>query len=111
MDLSNSTIFAGLCRSQGFPVPVFEHLFAKEIGRKWRFDVAFIDQKIAVEWEGITWYGNKQSRHQSAKGFEGDCTKYREAALLGWVVLRYTQRQQDRAIDDLKRAFKLRAGR
>ena len=106
MDLRDASIFHAVCASQGLPEPVYEHRFAKSIGRQWRFDVAWPEQKVALEWEGITWYGNKQSRHQSAKGYEGDCEKYNTAVLLGWKVLRYPQRMQDRAISDLAKLLK-----
>ena len=66
--------------------------------RKWRFDFAWVDQKVAVEIEGIT-YGDG-GRHQQAKGFIGDCEKYEAALLLGWKVYRVpgqwvTQGRQD----------------
>jgi len=51
--------------------------------RKWRFDFAWPEQKIAVEVEGI-------GRHQSFDGFLADCGKYNSAAKMGWRVLRYT---------------------
>ena len=51
--------------------------------RKWRFDFAWPEQKIAVEVEG-------RGRHQSFDGFLADCGKYNSAAKMGWRVLRYT---------------------
>ena len=62
-----------------------EHRFHP--GRKWRFDFAFIDQKVAIEVEGGTWSGG---RHTRGSGFEKDCEKYNQAAIDGWLVLRYT---------------------
>lgn len=58
--------------------------------RKWRFDFAWPEMMIAVEIEGGTWAGG---RHSRGKGFEKDCEKYNEAAILGWTVLRFTTRQ------------------
>jgi very-short-patch-repair endonuclease len=55
--------------------------------RKWRFDFAFPDRKLAIEIEG----GNG-GRHQRMGGFTADCEKYNAASLLGWRVLRYTTR-------------------
>jgi very-short-patch-repair endonuclease len=55
--------------------------------RRWRFDFAFPDEKIAVEVEGGTWVNGAHSR---GKHFESDCEKYGEAAVLGWTVLRVT---------------------
>jgi very-short-patch-repair endonuclease len=55
--------------------------------RKWRFDFAFLDIKIAVEIEGGTYING---RHTRGKGYRNDCEKYNAAAVLGWTVLRYT---------------------
>ena len=71
-------------RAVGFPMPVEEHRFCK---RRWRFDLAWIDRKLAVEIEGGTW---SHGRHTRGKGFRGDCEKYAEALCLGWRVLRVT---------------------
>ena len=56
--------------------------------RRWRFDMVWLPQKVAVEIEGITHYGNGIGRHQSAKGFVADCEKYEAALLDGWRVYR-----------------------
>ncbi len=67
------------------PEPVAEYRFHPV--RKWRFDLAWPDRMLAVEVEGGKWV---QGRHQRPQGFEDDCVKYNEAALLGWRVLRVT---------------------
>lgn len=54
--------------------------------RRWRFDVALPQFKIAVEQEGGIWTGG---RHTRGKGYLGDLEKYNAAVLLGWRVLRY----------------------
>ena len=64
--------------------------------RKWRFDWAEPDLKLAVEVEGVTHFGKGIGRHQSATGIEGDMEKYNAAALLGWTVLRFSQRHLTR---------------
>lgn len=58
--------------------------------RRWRFDFAWPDRMVAVECEGGTYTGG---RHTTGVGFEKDAEKYDEAALRGWTVLRFTQRQ------------------
>lgn len=58
--------------------------------RRWRFDFAWVDKKLAVEVEGGVYSGG---RHTRGKGFEGDCEKYAEAALGGWSVLRFSTKQ------------------
>ena len=62
--------------------------------RRWRLDWALPDHLVAVELEGLC-YGRK-SRHTTIAGYEGDCEKYNAAQLLGWRVLRYSQRQFSR---------------
>ena len=57
--------------------------------RKWRFDFALPGRKVAIEIEGLTASGG---RHQSIKGFSNDCEKYNRAAIMGWTVLRFTQK-------------------
>lgn len=53
--------------------------------RKWRFDFAWPDSKVAVEIEGGIY---TQGRHTRGKGYESDMRKYNRAAVLGWIVLR-----------------------
>lgn len=55
--------------------------------RKWRFDRAWPELKIAVEIDGGTW---TQGRHVRPVGYAEDCDKLNAAALLGWTVLRFT---------------------
>ena len=55
--------------------------------RKWRFDYAIPEHKIAIEVEGGVWTGG---RHTSPKGFLGDMEKYNTATVMGWRVLRTT---------------------
>ena len=74
--------------------------------RRWRFDFAFPDAKVAVETEGGIWI---RGRHSRGKGFENDCFKYSAAAALGWAVLRFTgtmmKKQPDKCIELVKQAL------
>jgi hypothetical protein len=65
-----------------------EYPFAVGLGRKWRFDFAWLKQRIAVELEGGTSLPGRRSRHTSGKGFREDCHKYNAAAIMGWTLLR-----------------------
>lgn len=67
--------------------------------RKWRFDWAIPDKKIGIEYEGVF---SEKSRHTTKGGYTADVEKYREAAKLGWTVLRYTNKDYVRLTDDLK---------
>ncbi len=69
---------------------VAEYPFA-ENGRRWRFDFAFPDERIAIEYEGMAVGEGGKSRHTTIGGYSGDCEKYNHAAINGWVVLRYTK--------------------
>lgn len=64
---------------------VKEHAFHPN--RKWRFDYAFPQHKIALEVEGGIY---TSGRHIRPKGFLGDMEKYNAAAMMGWRVLRCT---------------------
>ena len=77
--------FALHCRAHNL-APVREHRFCE--GRKWAFDFAWPETKIAVEIEGGTAFG--RSRHSKGQGFVNDCQKYNAAARLGWKVFRFT---------------------
>lgn len=67
------------------PPPIREFLFHP--ARKWRFDVAWPWQRIALEVEGGAWV---QGRHVRGKGYLNDMHKYSEAAALGWRIIRVT---------------------
>lgn len=59
--------------------------------RKWRFDFADVDRKIAVECEGgVFSYGG----HVRGKGYMNDTEKYNQAQIFGWKVLRYCTTKQ-----------------
>jgi very-short-patch-repair endonuclease len=71
---------------------VFQPEYRFHPTRRWRFDRALPELKIAVEIEGGTWSGG---RHTRGAGYEGDCTKYNAAAVAGWAVLRFTSTMLD----------------
>ena len=78
-------IFLTLCAAMGVPPPVSEHKFHP--ARKWRFDFAWPEVRLALEVEGGVWTGG---RHTRGAGFLKDIEKYNVAACLGWRVLRCT---------------------
>lgn len=66
------------------PPPVYELRFAPP--RRFRFDVAFVEQKLAVEVDGATW---RQGRHTRGAGHRSDCIKRNLAVEMNWRVLTY----------------------
>lgn len=67
------------------PEPEQEYRFHPT--RRWRFDFAWVDARVAVECEGGTW---TRGRHTRGGGFEKDCEKYNSATAMGWRVFRVT---------------------
>jgi len=60
--------------------------------RRWRFDYAFPDYKVAVEIDGGLFVpaGRHSGRHSGGIGQKRDMEKMNAAAELGWLVLHYT---------------------
>lgn len=79
----NLAIVLAWFEERKLPAPVTEMQFHPE--RKWRFDFAWIEQRLALEVEGGAWSGG---RHTRGSGFTSDIEKYNEATRLGWRVLR-----------------------
>jgi hypothetical protein len=86
------------------PKPEREHHFAKADGRRWRFDFAWPERKVACEVEGGVFVGGY---HNRGVGYTLNCEKYNEAAVRGWLVLRVTPAQirDGSAIYWIKEAF------
>lgn len=61
-----------------------EHAFHPT--RRWRFDIAFPDAKVAVEIDGLRY--DNLAGHQTVAGVIADCEKYEAALLAGWTVYR-----------------------
>lgn len=83
--------------------------------RRWRFDFALPQARVAVEIEGGVWAQRKckgfatlgrqrveveavvrGGRHNTGEGFIADCEKYLAAALAGWTVFRLTREMMTR---------------
>ena len=75
----------GHIKLAGLPEPAREFRFHPK--RRWRFDFAWPDQRVAVECEGGTWM---RGRHVRGDGYRRDAEKYNAAVLLGWRVFRLT---------------------
>jgi len=64
-----------------------EREFKFALPRKYRFDFAWPERKLAVEVEGGTWING---RHNRASSIEKDMSKYNLASRMGWVILRFS---------------------
>jgi very-short-patch-repair endonuclease len=78
-------VFLALVKQARLPSVTTELRFAPP--RKWRFDYAWEEAKVALEVEGGVWSGG---RHTRGAGFLKDMEKYNAATVLGWRVLRVT---------------------
>lgn len=83
--ISYQPVIDALCATRRLPPPEFEWRFHPK--RKWRFDVAWVPWRIALEVEGGIFING---RHSRGGGMLKDMEKYNEAAALGWRVLRCT---------------------
>lgn len=77
--------FLTLCRCWRLPEPEREYRF--DPVRRWRFDFAWPDVRVALEVEGGVY---SHGRHTRGSGFTRDVEKYNMAVMLGWAVLRVT---------------------
>jgi len=64
-----------------------EYAFAANLGRRYRFDVALVGPRIAIEIEGGAWLGGA---HNRGPRFVRDIEKYGLAFSMGWNVVRIT---------------------
>lgn len=66
--------------------------------RKWRFDFANTDAKVAIELDGGIWRGSSGG-HTSGAGIQRDREKDFAATMAGWLVVRLTpQMAKDRSM-------------
>ena len=86
-------------------MPEAEHKFHDT--RKWRFDFAWVKQKVALEVDGGVWV---QGRHSRGSGLVKEHEKMNHAAALGYLVFRCTpQSVTDLAVYGLiKEALRVR---
>lgn len=78
--LANRVAIAGL--------PPGEPQFRFVPGRQFRFDRAWVEQRVAIECQGGVWTNGAHSR---GSGVQRDCLKFSLAAALGWRVLPVTR--------------------
>jgi len=90
-------------RVAGLPMPEREVRFHAQ--RRWRFDLAWKDRLIAVEYQGGVF--NRQASHSSIGGLTRDYEKFTEASLAGWRLILVTAKtvESGEAIDWISRAW------
>lgn len=86
--------FLILCIHAGIPEPRSKSHKDGELRfcppRRWRFDYAWEDHKIAVEMQGGLW---TRGRHSGGTGQVNDMEKFNAAVMCGWRVLQFTPEQ------------------
>lgn len=100
-------IIQGVAERHGLTAE-FEHRFHPT--RRWRFDAAIPEMMLGIEIDGAVWTGG---RHTRGAGFLRDQEKFREAAILGWRVLRFSTADitNGRLAEDIERAIKTHSKR
>ena len=93
--------------SAGIPDFVCEHRFHPT--RRWRFDIAWPEIKLAVEVEGGIY---THGRHTRGVGFEQDLRKYAAAMELGWNIYRCSGNmiKSGEALDTIEKLIDLSNG-
>lgn len=56
-------------------------------GRRYRIDVALVEDKVAIECDGWQYHGKHRSAHET------DRERQNQLAVAGWMILRFTARQ------------------
>lgn len=97
--------FSAFCEAAGLPTPVAEYRFHPT--RKWRLDWAWVEQRLAVEVDGGIWV---RGAHGRGIGIQRDQEKGREAAALGWRIIRCQPKELTTAslVDVITRALRWR---
>lgn len=76
------SIFLAALKQAGIPAPVAEHRFHPV--RKWRFDFAWPEQKLALEIQGGLFV---KGRHSRGASMLKDYEKFNAAAAMGWRLI------------------------
>lgn len=93
-------ILAIQIKREGLLIPEREYRFHRH--RKWKFDFAYPDRKLAIEVEGGIWRRGGGA-HSSGLAIIRDIEKYNTAILMGWRVIRLHSEmifKNDREVDD-----------
>jgi very-short-patch-repair endonuclease len=88
------------------PEPQCEYKFLAD--RRFRFDFAWVELKLACEIEGGIWM--RKGAHNTGAAIIRDCKKGNLATMHGWAFLRYTSEQIENgeALNQIEQAIKER---
>jgi hypothetical protein len=81
-------LFDRLCLVHGMDMPLYEFRFHPT--RRWRFDYAWPEAKVAAEKVGGVW---TRGHHSRGRDQIDDMEKRNEAQIMGWKVLEFTPEQ------------------
>jgi len=86
-DLAGLMGNATFCDVVGYEFPAYqrEHRFHPK--RRWRFDFAWLTEKVAIEVQGGVFV---RGRHSRGRNQAQDMDKFNEALRLGWKVLQFS---------------------
>lgn len=84
-------VLLGQLDAAGLPAPKREVPFPGLCGtRKWRFDLAWPNARVAVEYQGGVFH--RAASHSSIGGLLRDYEKFTEASISGWTLILVTAR-------------------
>jgi len=82
--------FSIALRAHGKDLPPHETEVRFTPPRLFRWDFAWVDQKVAVEIEGGIYQA--KGGHTNVNGYNANCEKHNLGELNGWRLLRFTER-------------------
>lgn len=90
----------------GLPMPEVQYRWARDEGRQYRSDGAYVEARVLLEVQGGIWAADA-GRHNRGSGYEEDCRRDNLAALLRWTLLRFTERmiKDGTAAETIRRAL------
>lgn len=90
-------------------LPPYQTEYEFHPSRKWRWDICWPTEKVAVEMDGGIF--TKQASHSSISGILRDMEKHNAATILGWRTLRYSTKDLEerplQVMDEVKAALGL----
>ena len=88
--------------------PRLEAQFQFHPTRRWKFDWAHLESRVAIEIQGGTWL--HKSRHVSGTGYWGDRIKMNAALRLDWKVFELTSQDisDERVLNEIKAEIEAR---